>query len=151
MARFLKGKNSNDKAKLKPKKEQEPIEETKEEDDLPLPADVLEELPPNIRSKIVHSLRLMMFSGTIPNPFAKKINETHIDKILDHVEKDSLRGYNNQRSIRRYDFAILVICIIVITGLAIFFSIIKESNLLINLIIGAFAFLGGLGYGKTKK
>lgn len=48
--------------------------------------EVLEKLPPDLR-KAVESFSLQAFSAPVFNPILKKINEQHIDKVLDQAGK----------------------------------------------------------------
>ncbi|HEY0006379.1 MAG TPA: hypothetical protein VGB17_16475 [Pyrinomonadaceae bacterium] len=115
--------------------------------DVPIEPEVLEKLPPEVK-KVVESFSL--FSGSVPvfNPIYKKINESHIDKILDQADKDSQRDYDEGVSTRKYSLVYTVIVLIFLAGMTVFLvntdrELYKE---VLKLILPFLAGMAG-GYG----
>lgn len=67
--------------------------EDKETKDSPIEPEVLDQLPPDLRKKVVESFSLQAFAGPVFHPVLKKINEGHIDKVLEQSDKDSQREF----------------------------------------------------------
>ena len=65
-----------------------------EEGDLEKLSENLEELPPQIRKVVEATLSMeRISSSSLVSPISEKINEQHIDKILNIVEKDDERAF----------------------------------------------------------
>ena len=96
-------------SKLPEKKEGEDKKDDRE--DFPIEPEVLDKLPPEVKEAF-KSFSLRAFSGSVPvfNPILKKINERHIDKVLDQAEKDSQRDYDEASSVRKYGLIYTIIC-----------------------------------------
>lgn len=109
--------------------------------------DEFRNLPPEVTLMISQSSRYM---GPVPNPIAAKVNERHIDVILDHSEKDSDREYKASIH-QKYFNAFLVFAAI---GLVVFLTVFlaKDNSDLYKYILTAFlSFLGGFGGGYGYK
>ncbi len=113
--------------------------------------DELKDLPPEaqriVRSMIFSQSRYM---GPMPNPIAGKINEKHIDKILEGSEKDSERSFKG--SIHQKYFVAFIILVFV--GLFIFLTIWlsgTNKDLYMDILKILVGFLGGLGSGYGIK
>jgi hypothetical protein len=82
----------------------------------------------------------------MPNPLAEKINEKHIDKILDIAEKDDERSFKDAGENRKFT----LIYVLVFAALFVFSTIflVGSDKELYKEVIKLFAvFLGGLGGG----
>ena len=113
-----------------------------------IPKDVLEQLPPDIR-KIV-SMQVSSISGHRNNPLSAKINESHIDKILDLAGKDDERIHEDVREARKYNLVYVVISLALFVFLTIFLA--NSNAELYKEILKLFAvFAGGFGGGFGVK
>ena len=121
--------------------------EQHDDDNLTLEPEVLKNLPPEVK-KILFSLQA--FSGPVFHPVTKKINEAHIDKLLDQAEKDSDRDFKDRTSTRRYSFAgFIVICLLFVFITYYLTSIDKDLYRdVIKVLIGL---IGGFGGGFAFK
>jgi hypothetical protein len=115
--------------------------------DSPIEPEVLDKLPPEVR-KAVESFS--MFSGSVPvfNPIYKKINENHIDKLLDQTEKDSQRDFEDTASSRRYGLLYTIIVLIFLAGMTVFL-VRTDKELYKEVLKLLLPFLAGIagGYG----
>ncbi len=64
--------------------------------------EIFEELPPEIREVVRTGISMQRISGPMPNPLLSKINEKHIDKILDIADKEDTNSYNDAQSNKKY-------------------------------------------------
>ena len=111
-----------------------------------IPKDVLDQLPPDVR-KIV-SMQVSSISAPRQHPIAAKINESHIDKILELAGKDDERSHEDVKEARKYNFAYVVISFGVFIFLTIFLAnsnteLYKEILKLLAVFAGGFG--GGFG------
>jgi hypothetical protein len=120
-----------------------------EKEAAPIDPEVLEKLPPDIR-RAVESFSLQAFSGPVFNPILKKINESHIDKVLDQTEKDSDREFQDRQRGRAFGLmygliaaALFVFVTIYLAGL--------DKELYRDLLTKIIIFFGGSGVGYGVK
>jgi hypothetical protein len=109
--------------------------------------EVLKELPPGLR-KAVESFSLQAFSGPVFHPALAKINERHIDKVLDQADKDSERNFQDSQSSRKYRLIVTIIILIFLAGMTVFL-VQADKELykhVLNLLLPFLAGLAG-GYG----
>ncbi|MDE0609222.1 MAG: hypothetical protein OXH77_04830 [Anaerolineaceae bacterium] len=65
--------------------------------------ELIEDLPPKARRELAASvLSIQQRFGPPPNPVFSKLNESHIDKALDIVQRDSERTHDLRKSNRNY-------------------------------------------------
>ncbi len=112
-------------------------------------AEILEDLPPEIREIVRTGISMQRISGPLPNPLLSKINEKHIDKILELAENEDRNSYKDAQSSKKYGLFYFLIII----GLFIFITLYlaKEDKALFTDIIKivvslAGGFGGGYGY-----
>ena len=108
-------------------------------------AELLEKLPPEARKVVEIGMSMHRF-GPIPNPITEKLNDRHIDKILDIAAKDDERAFEDAKESRKFT----LIYILVFSALFIFLTIflVGSDVELYKEIIKLFTiFLGGLGSG----
>lgn len=118
-------------------------------------AEFLQSAPPEVR-KIMMSMQRM--SGPMPHPLADKINEKHIDKILELAEKDDQRTFADTSQSRRYTLGYLILFSVLFVFVTVFL-VGKDTALYQELIKLLAVFAGGLGSGfgiksymdKTKR
>lgn len=108
-------------------------------------AEFLGKLPPEAR-KVVEFGMSMQRVGPMPNPIVEKLNEGHIDKILEIAAKDDERSFADAGSSRKYTLVYIVIFVALFIFLTIFLvgSDIELYKEIIKIFI---VFLGGLGSG----
>lgn len=128
-----------------------------------LPPEILESLPPDIQANLAAGSRMethtsitlmSMMMGRIVNPIADKVTEQHITDIIDitsreidYANRQSERGYSDQRHARNWSGVLAVIIILALTAIAailIFQGLLDFLREMAMLII---PLLGGIGIG----
>ena len=114
------------------------------EDEIP---EDLEGLPPELKTFI---MSMRGYSGPIPNPLASKINEDHIDKIIEASAKDDERRYKDMQQARKFHL------IYFLAGIALFvfltlFLVGKDTELFKEIVKLFIVFVGGIGAGYGIK
>ena len=118
---------------------------SEEDDEGPLPSEVLERLPPPMREMISQSIGIMS-SGPMQNPIARKVTEEHIGKMIDNEQKDAERRYRLAQTGRFFTVFYVVIGIATFFGVAWTFATTDKE--LFRQIIAVFAtFIAGFGAG----
>ncbi len=113
-----------------------------------IPSAMLEELPPEVR-KIV-SMQVSSVLGSRQNSIASKINESHIDKILDLTGKNDERSFSDNKESRKYHLIYTVVGAVVFIFLTIFLA--NNNAALYTEILKLMAvFAGGFGGGFGVK
>ena len=96
------------------------------------------------------SRSMLQFSGTIPHPFASKLTESHIDKIIEISAKDDERRYDDTQQARKFTLTYILLGISLFVFLALF--LVGKDTELFKEIIKIFAtFVGGMGAGYAIK
>ncbi len=133
---------------MEKRKKKDKEKEGKDEESL-IPSEILEKLPAEDRSKILRQFTATMALGrvSVGNPLHEKITEKHIDKIIDGVDRTNDRIANDRKSTRRYVFYGALTFLVVFVGLLVFFKLQGAGDTVLNLIIGGFSFVGGIGGG----
>ncbi len=114
--------------------------------------EILQDMPPEIKKKFL-SISMGSFSRSLLSPLESKINEKHIDKILDIKEKYEDKIFKDTQQSRKF----LLVYILIGVALFVFLTLFLVSNdkELFKEIIKLFiAFVGGIGAGygiKTYK
>ncbi|WGV27045.1 hypothetical protein [Halotia branconii] len=109
----------------------------------------LENLPPQIKREIKTVLSMGRFSASSISPILDKINQQHITKILESVEKDSERAFIDAQDARKYNFLAICIFVAVFVFLTVFLvnkDIVVYQDILRILIIFGGGFGSGLGF-----
>lgn len=107
--------------------------------------ELLKNLPPEAKKVLEVGMSMHRF-GPMPNPLTEKINERHIDKILEIAEKDDERSFEDAGAARKFT----LIYVLVFAALFIFSTVflVGSDKELYKEVIKLFAvFLGGLGSG----
>lgn len=115
-----------------------------------LPPEVLDKLPPEERVRVVREMStLMMGMARFPvrSPIYEKINEEHINRIIENQDKNNDRIAKDRRSLRRYIFWGAIVTLLAFVALLVFFQVQQAGEMVINLIIAFFSFVGGVGGG----
>lgn len=112
-------------------------------------SELLKNLPPEVKKTLEFGMAMHRV-GPIPNPIANKLNEGHIDKILELAAKDDERSFNDSISSRRYTLVYVVIFALLFIFSTIF--LVNMDKDLYKEILKLFAmFLGGAGSGYGIK
>ncbi len=106
-------------------------------------------LPPEAR-KVVEFGMMSMQQGPMPNPIMGKINEKHIDAILEHSEKYDERSFLDTKSSRRYTLTYIIIFVALFVFLTIFL-VSSDTEMYKELIKLVAVFFGGFGGGFGVK
>jgi len=129
-----------------------PNEAAQEDDhdaDLPIEPEILENLPPDVR-RVAEFAFGMQRVGPMPSPFASKINEGHITRILDISEKDSERDFDDIQRSRWFTLGYAGLIVGVFVFLTIFL-VGKNAALYTEILKLTVVFLGGAGSGFGVK
>lgn len=123
--------------------------ESDSEKDDGIDPEILEDLPPEVREVVKSSIMMQRYTGPMPNPLFSKINENHIDKILDLAQKEDENSFSDAQSSKRYSMAYFVIFIGVFVFITLYLA--KDNKELFSDILGviisiAGGFGGGYGY-----
>lgn len=116
--------------------------------DDPIDAEVLENLPPEMRREVKEFL-FQKISGPMPNPIMSKVNGEHIDKMLDIAKESDKYDFDDNQSSKLYNLIYVVLGILFFIFLVIYLA--KENPdlfveiLKIVVLIGG-GFGGGYGY-----
>ena len=93
---------------------------------------------------------MQRISGPMPNPLLSKINEKHIDKILDIAQKEDENSYKDAQSTKKYSLVYFIFIILFVTFL-IYYLVDKDKSLLLSIIEKGLYVLGGFGGGYGFK
>lgn len=147
MAKKNQPKKEERKSKLPEKKE---IQTNSNKDAEGIDPEIFEELPPEIREVVRTGISMQRISGPMPNPLFSKINEKHIDKILDLADKEDTNSYNDAQSNKKYSLFYFLAFI----GLFIFITLYlakSDKELFIDILKIIIAIVGGFGGGYGYK
>lgn len=113
-----------------------------------IPKDVLEQLPPEVR-KVV-AMQVSSIAGPRPNPIVSKLNEKHIDTILELAGKDDERSHEDVKTARLYNLIYAVLGVGVFIFVTYFLA--QSNTELYQEVLKLFAiFAGGFGGGFGVK
>jgi len=83
--------------------------------------DLLKKLPPDARKIVEFGMMSMhKLSGPMPNPITQKLNEKHIDKILELSEKDDERAFKDATQSRRYTLVYIIVFALLFVFITVF-------------------------------
>ena len=108
-------------------------------------------LPPEAKKHVSRMVSMFMSSGPAPHPFLSKMNTDQVGKVIDNIEKESIRDHQNRMASRRWDFAYLLailVFILLIAAGCIWKDKFEYIAPIITAIIGA---VGGYGLGVSRK
>lgn len=144
-----KSKPDKDKTSKKEKENQEIPSEENEIDIIP--DEVLEAIPAEDRGKVVSIIKQSMISGVSrrSNPLSEKITSDHITTLIKNSDTSDLRDRNERKSERNYNLLLIIISLLFIGFLIVFLQ--SNLNLLITIITAILSFIGGFGFGKSRK
>ena len=114
---------------------------------IPIPKEVLDQLPPEARRTIVSSFqsRSMQIVAPVADPLYQHITSEHVSEVIKLHENDSVRGHQTATSQRRYQFTYFAVGTAVVVGLLVFFIDSGNRDLITPLLTAVAGFAGGLG------
>lgn len=112
--------------------------------------ELLNELPPEMRKEIKGFLSLSQISGSLRSKPPYKLNDGHIDKILEISEKDDERRFQDVQQSRRYVLFYILLGISLFVFLTLFL-VGKDTELFKEIIKLFISFVGGIGLGYGFK
>lgn len=124
-------------------------DEAPDESEIVPGAEFLKKLPPEARKVVEIGMSMHRF-GPIPNPLTEKLNEKHIDKILEISAKDDERTFDDAAQSRWFMLGYVIIFAALFIFLTIF--LVGADKELYKEVVKLFAvFLGGFGGGFGVK
>lgn len=112
--------------------------------------EVIENLPPEIKKVVEMGFSMQRFSGAMPNPLLSKLNEKHIDRILDISEKEEENSFKDSQSNKIYNLIYFILGILFFIFLTVF--LVKDNkDLFLEIVKIGVAIIGGFGGGYGYK
>lgn len=138
----------------KPKEEQKQVEDSEDkrtESEQIIPDEILEAIPEEDRGKVAGIIRQTMISGVMrrSNPIADKITSDHITQLISKSDEQDIRDRTERKGERNYNLILIIIALVFIGFLIIFLQ--SNEDLLIKIVIGIISFVGGFGFGQSRK
>ena len=112
--------------------------------------EILEDLSPKMRQRVKAFMSMGSISGSALSPFESKINEKHIDRILDIKEKYDDNIFRDTQSSRKFQLIVILVGVSLFAFLTIFL-VGKHSNILEDIIKFVIGLFGGIGIGYGFK
>jgi len=112
--------------------------------------EILDNLPPEIKKVVEMGFSMQRISGATPNPILSKLNENHIDRILDIGEKEEDNSFKDSQSNKKYNLIYFIIGILLFIFLIVF--LVKDNKeLFLEILKIGVAIIGGFGGGFGYK
>ena len=122
--------------------------------EIPIPPEILDKIPTEAREEIEKFISIAATSryvGPMPHPLTSKITEEHVTKIIDNVEKDDQRSFEERKGVRNTTLTIFILILVFIAGFLIFFTLRGQTEILIPLLTAVVGAGGGYGIGRSTK
>jgi len=116
----------------------------------PVEPEIFNDLPPEVKRVVEMGFSMQRVSSPMQNPLMSKINEKHIDKILELAEKEENNTYTDAQSNKKYGVFYFIVILLFVVFLIVFL-IDKDKALLLSIIEKAAYILGGFGGGYGLK
>jgi hypothetical protein len=138
----------------KPEKELKQVEDSEDdrtESEQIIPDEILEAIPEEDRGKVAGIIRQTMISGVMrrSNPIADKITSDHITQLISKSDEQDIRDRTERKGERNYNLILIIIALVFVGFLIIFLR--SNEDLLIKIVIGIISFVGGFGFGQSRK
>lgn len=138
----------------KTKKELKQIENSKDnrtDSEQIIPDEILDAIPEEDRGKVAGIIRQTMISGVMRknNPIADKITSDHITQLISKSDEQDIRDRTERKGERNYNLILIIIALLFVGFLIIFLQ--SNEDLLIKIVIGIISFVGGFGFGQSRK
>lgn len=116
-----------------------------------IPEDILEAIPEEDRGKVASIIRQTMISGVMKksNPLAEKMTSDHITQIITKSDEHDKRDREERKGERNYNLILILIALCFVGFLVVFLQ--TNEDLLLKIVIGIISFVGGFGFGKSRK
>ncbi len=116
-----------------------------------IPEEILEAIPEEERGKFASIIKQTMVSGVLrrSNPIADKITPEHITQIISKSDDQDKRDRIERKGERNYNLLLIIISLVFIGFLIVFLQ--SNEDLLVKIVIGIVSFLGGYGFGQSRK
>lgn len=141
--------------KEKEKKIEKPLNDNDEKDKSGalgiIPEEILEAIPEEERGKFASIIKQTMISGVLrrSNPIADKITSEHISQIISKSDDQDKRDRIERKGERNYNLILIILSLVFIGFLIVFLQ--SNEDLLVKTVIGIVSFLGGYGFGQSRK
>ncbi len=102
--------------------------------------------PPKLAKAMMSMMRV---SASPSSPILEKLNESHINKIIESTDKDSERAFLDASSARKYGFFYFIIGVVTFVGLTVYLvdrNVSVYQEILKTLIIFGGGFGSGIGF-----
>lgn len=116
----------------------------------PVEPEIFNNLPPELKEVVRLGFSMQRISGPMQNPLISKINEKHIDKILELAEKEETNSYKDAQSSKKYGVFYFTIILLFIVFLIVFL-VGRDKSLLLSILEKSAYILGGFGGGYGLK
>jgi hypothetical protein len=119
---------------------------------LPIPAEVLESLPPDVRERVEASFTAALYSGPFPNPIASKVTSEHITQVLNARDRATELEFKDRQHSRKWTALITGGVVVAALILILWLGLTGHDALVSDLMkIGVGAVVGaGGGYGLGR-
>jgi hypothetical protein len=128
------------------------IEELSKGDDTSKLAEILEDknIPRKTKERITEFMSIGRFPGSFLSPLESKINEKHIDKILDIKGKYEDNIFRDTQSARKFHLIYILVAVALFIFLTLFL-VSNDKDLFKEIIKLFIIFVGGFGAGYGIK
>lgn len=128
------------------------IEKLSKGDDASKLAEILgdKNIPREAKDMIIRFMSIRKFSGSFLSPLESKINEKHIDKILDIKGKYDDNIFRDTQSARKFHLIYILVAVALFVFLTLFL-VSNDKDLFKEIIKLFIAFVGGFGAGYGIK
>ncbi len=125
-------------------------EEVSEGKDISEESDMLDNMPDKMKRGLKAFMSMGSISGSMLSPFESKINEKHIDKILEIKDKYNEKVFKDTQQSRKFLLVYTLIGVFLFVFLTLFL-VGKDTELFKDIIKLFIAFVGGMGAGYGLK
>ena len=147
------GERESEEASLVPASSDEDAQIEVSDSDTLISSDALDKMPPDDRSTLTRTISAFaaQFVAPVVNPIYEKFTSDHISTIIDNAENERIRESDADKSRRRYQFIYYFTGLLAIIGLAVFFTLNDNEELIAAIVTGALGFFGGLAAGRYNR
>ena len=116
-----------------------------------IPDEILDAIPEEERGRVSSIIKQTMISGVMrrSNPIADKITTEHITQLILKSDEHDIRDRQERKGERNYNLILILIGLVFIGFLIVFLQ--NNEDLLIKIVIGIISFIGGFGFGQSRK
>lgn len=97
--------------------------------------------------RVIEKSMTAMMEGRLFPPHLSKINENHLDKMLEIAKLEVTNDFENKKADRPYRIAYFIIALMFFSGLVYFLVSTNNADLLQNIIVWLILAAGGIGTG----